>query len=99
MAAPNPNRPLAVRIPQAAALSGVPTHVFEKSFMRPGRKSRPRHIPPPPPHFRVGRSIFIYVDGLSAWVESLGKPIPAAPARRGRPTKAEQIARRQRGEG
>lgn len=96
-------QPLTVRIPEAASLTGIPEHVIQKSFMQPNK--RPRGIPAPPPHVRVGRAIFIVVAELPAWVASLGDgtspsmaPVLAAP-RRGRPTKAEQIARRKRGEG
>jgi hypothetical protein len=94
--------PLTVRIPEAVELSGIPEHVFQKSFMRPDR--RPRGIPAPPPHVRVGRAIFILTAELPAWVASLGggsppsNTVPEAPRRRGRPTKVEQVARRQRGE-
>lgn len=93
--------PLTVRIPDASVLTGIPKHVLEKSFMQPDK--RPRGIPAPPPHVRLGRAIHILVAELPGWVASLAGEVQpsSAPAvlRRGRPTKAEQVARRQRGEG
>lgn len=95
--------PLTVRIPEAATLTGIPKHIIQKSFMSP--EKRPRGIPAPPPHIRINRAIHILVAQLPGWVASLGNapaaitPSAPTPRRRGRPTKAEVIARRQRGEG
>jgi hypothetical protein len=95
--------PLTARIPEASALTGIPKHIIQKSFMSP--EKRPRGIPAPPPHIRINRAIHILVAELPGWVASLGNgstvsaPSAPTPRRRGRPTKAEVIARRQRGEG
>lgn len=86
---------LTVRIPDAAALTGIARHVLVKSFMRPDR--RPKGIPAPPPHVRVGRAIYILVDELPAWVASLARPnttAPVVPKKIGAPTKAERVAKR-----
>jgi hypothetical protein len=90
--------PLTIRIPAAATLTGLPKHVMQKAFMRPDR--RPCGIPEPPPHFRLGRAIHIYVDKLPLWLESLGRPgaVPAGPRpkkKMGAPTKAMRIAKRE----
>lgn len=70
---------------EASERTGIPVSTIRKMFMR----VRPPNVPPPPPHKRIGRSIYILADKLEAWVESLD-----APVKRGRPTKQEQIARR-----
>jgi hypothetical protein len=77
--------PHLLKVPEAAALSGIPLSTMRKTFMR----ERPAHVPPPPPHKRIGRSVYVLSDKLEAWVNSLD-----APVKRGRPTKAEQISRR-----
>jgi hypothetical protein len=59
---------------------------------------RPRNIPQPPPHRRIGRAIYILADELTVWVESLGQQPAAArdvSIKRGRPTVAQRISRRQ----
>jgi hypothetical protein len=78
-----------IRVPEAAKQSGIPLSTMRKAFMQ----IRPANVPPPPPHKRVGRSVYVLADKLQAWVASL--PETATPKKRGRPTKAEQIARRQ----
>lgn len=90
--------PITIRIPEAAELTGIKKHTIQKSFMA----RRPRGVPPPPPHVRVGRAIHILVADLPAWVASIGGVQPApceSSPRMGRPTKAAKIAARQRGEG
>jgi hypothetical protein len=83
-------------VPEAARLTGLPRSLLRKSFMREDR--RPKNVPPPPPHVRVGRAVYIVADKLAAWVETIGSPLPAAgqKRRRGRPTVAERIALRER---
>lgn len=86
---------ITVRVPEAAAICGLPPHVLKKSFMCPAK--RPKGIPAPPPHVRVGRAIFIFADKLPEWVAGLGGLVvqPAAPAKLGAPTKAQRIAKRE----
>jgi len=92
-----PGFPHLVRIPEAARITGLPLSILRKSFMREER--RPRNVPPPPPHKRIGRSIYIFADALATWVQSLGVSPPSAlgnfARKRGRPTVAARIARRQ----
>jgi hypothetical protein len=86
-----------VRIPEAAQITGLPASLIRKSFMR--EEKRPRNVPAPPPHRRIGRAVYILADELAAWVESLGKLREAETPegrRRGRPTVAERTSRRQR---
>jgi predicted DNA-binding transcriptional regulator AlpA len=86
-----------IRVPEAARITGLPRSLLRKSFM--SQDKRPKNVPPPPPHKRIGRAVYILANELPAWIESLGK----APAkmglgerrRRGRPTVAERIMRRQ----
>lgn len=88
---------LFVSVEEAAKLAGLPQSLLEKSFMDPAK--RPSYAPPPPPHFRAGRSIYIYTEKLSAWAKSLTEParpdltILDKPRRPGRPTRAEKVAR------
>jgi predicted DNA-binding transcriptional regulator AlpA len=88
-----------VRIPEAARITGLPTSLIRKSFMR--EEKRPRNVPPPPPHKRIGRAVYILADELAAWVESLGRPpetrTPQGRRQRGRPTVADRMTRRQPG--
>jgi hypothetical protein len=84
-----------IRIREAAEITGLPTSLLRKSFMREER--RPKNVPPPP-HKRIGRAIYILADDLAAWVEGLGRPSATAPherRQRGRPTVTERTARRQ----
>jgi len=87
--------PLFLSVKQAAEVIGMPVSLIEKSFMDPAK--RPAYAPPPPPHRRQGRSIYILTDGLAAWALALTVPtepcILDKPRRRGRPTRAEQVAR------
>jgi hypothetical protein len=80
--------PQLIRIEEASEVTGVPVSTLRKSFMR----TPPRNVPPPPPHRRIGRSVYILADKLESWVLSL--PAPAQVKKRGRPTKAETISRR-----
>src|ERR1700722_9209140 len=87
-----------IRVPEAARITGLPPSLIRKSFMREDK--RPRNVPPPPPHRRIGRAVYILADELLAWVQSLGLARETAAQegnrRRGRPTVAERMARRQR---
>lgn len=87
--------PHLVRVPEAARITGLPRSVLRKSFMREDK--RPPNIPPPPPHKRIGRAVFIFADQLRPWLETIGEPAPANASgakRRGRPTVTERIALR-----
>ena len=85
-----------IRVPEAARIAGVPRSLLRKSFMR--EEKRPKNIPPPPPHKRIGRAVYIVARELPAWVERLGSASLTNQTeenrRRGRPTVAERIARR-----
>jgi hypothetical protein len=84
-----------IRIPEAARITGLPSSLLRKSFMC--EEKRPKNIPPPPPHKRIGRAVYIVARELPAWIESLGKPLKAVvedKRRRGRPTVAERIMSR-----
>jgi predicted DNA-binding transcriptional regulator AlpA len=84
-----------IRIPEAAEITGLPASLLRKSFMREGK--RPRNVPPPPPHKRIGRAVYILADELLAWIEGLGRSADIGPReklRRGRPTVTERINRR-----
>ncbi len=87
-----------VRVPEAARITGLPASLIRKSFMREDK--RPKNIPSPPPHKRIGRAVYILADELPAWVETLGRPFGITALedkrRRGRPTVAERMTRRQR---
>lgn len=85
-----------VRIPEAAEITGLPASLLRKSFMR--EEKRPKNVPPPPPHKRIGRAVYILADALPAWVQNLGVRA-SEHHRRGRPTVAERILRRQQGTG
>jgi hypothetical protein len=86
-----------VRVPEAARITGLPRSLLRKSFM--SEDKRPKNVPPPPPHKRIGRAVYILANELPAWIASLGEPCvtsgPEEPRRRGRPTAAERIMRRQ----
>jgi hypothetical protein len=86
-----------VRVNEAAAITGLPASLIRKSFMTEDK--RQANIPPPPPHKKIGRAVYILRDKLEAWVESIDRPNAIAPGRRrrGRPTVVERIElRRQR---
>jgi hypothetical protein len=88
--------PHLIRIPEAARLTGLPPSLFRKSFMT--AEKRPKNIPLPPPHRRIGRAVYILAHQLPAWIESLGNPrVLPEKGRPGRPTVAERIMRRRRG--
>ena len=83
-----------IRIPEAAKLTGLPSSLLRKSFMR--EEKRPKNIPPPPPHKRIGRAVYIVADALPGWIDSLGRQPEFShdgKRRRGRPTVAERITR------
>ena len=77
-----------ISVPDAAKLVGIPLSTLRKAFMR----VRPANVPAPPPHKRIGRAVYVLADKLEGWVASLPEPEPVR--KRGRPTKAETIARR-----
>ena len=94
-------RALLIRIPEAAAITGLPPSLLRKSFMC--EEKRPKNVPPPPPHKRIGRAIYILARELPVWIERFGRP-PAdlehiKQRRRGRPTVAERMIQRQRDPG
>ena len=88
------SHPLLVRVEEAAAITGLPASLIRKSFI--DERKRPANIPPPPPHKRVGRSVYIIRDQLACWVGRLGEEsmetVDERP-RRGRPTVGERRAR------
>ena len=86
-----------IRIPEAAEITGLPASLLRKSFMRDDK--RPKNIPPPPPHKRIGRAVYILADELVTWIEGIGGPVKSgqkAKRRRGRPSVAERIMLRTR---
>jgi hypothetical protein len=88
-----------IRIPEAARITGLPASLLRKSFMC--EQKRPRNVPPPPPHKRIGRAVYIVAGELPKWIEGLGNPFavngPESRKRRGRPTVAERIMNREGG--
>jgi hypothetical protein len=84
-----------VRVWEAARITGLPASLIRKSFMHEDK--RPKNIPLPPPHRRIGRAIYILADELPRWVRNLGRPTittSSGKRKRGRPTVAERIAHR-----
>ena len=85
-----------IRVPEAARITGLPTSLLRKSFMC--EEKRPRNVPPPPPHKRIGRAVYILAGELPRWIESLGNPLTMSGGeprkRRGRPTVAKRIMNR-----
>jgi hypothetical protein len=83
-------------IPEAARITGLSPSLLRKSFMC--EEKRPKNIPPPPPHKRIGRAVYIVAGELPGWIESLGMPFKEIGAeekkRRGRPTVSERIMSR-----
>lgn len=68
------------------AITGLPVSLIRKSFIED--RKRPANVPSPPPHMRIGRSVYIIRDQLADWVTTLGelstkfsdrKPGPARP--------------------
>ena len=80
-----------LRVPEAARLTGLPPSLLRKCFM--AEHKRPRNVPAPPPHVRVGRAVYVIASKLAAWAESLSAN--QGQRKRGRPTVAQRIARRQ----
>jgi hypothetical protein len=60
-----------VRVDEAAEIAGLPASLIRKSFITEAK--RPRNVPPPPPHKRIGRAVYIIRDQLPAWLASLGE--------------------------
>jgi hypothetical protein len=85
-----------IRIPEAARITGLPTSLLRKSFMC--EEKRPRNVPPPPPHKRIGRAVYIVAGELPKWIDSLGDPFIVdgrkSSKRRGRLTVTERIMKR-----
>jgi predicted DNA-binding transcriptional regulator AlpA len=83
-----------IRVPEAARITGLPSSLLRKSFICESK--RPRNIPPPPPHKRIGRSVYIVASELHAWIQSLGGSSSMAQMHakpnRGRPTVGARIA-------
>jgi hypothetical protein len=44
-----------IRVPEAARITGLPRSLLRKSFM--SQDKRPKNVPPPPPHKRIGRGL------------------------------------------
>ena len=91
---PEARHPLLVRVEEAAVITGLPASLIRKSFI--DERKRPANIPAPPPHKRIGRSVYIIRDELAGWITSLGlepSEISERRPRRGRPTVAQRIAR------
>lgn len=84
-----------IRVPEAARITGLPSSLLRKSFICESK--RPRNVPPPPPHKRIGRSVYIIASELHAWIHSLGgSPSTAeshAKPHHRRPTVSERVAR------
>jgi hypothetical protein len=57
-----PDNPHLIRLPEASLRSGVPLSTLRKSFMR----KPPANVPPPPPHKRIGRSVYVLAEKLEA---------------------------------
>jgi predicted DNA-binding transcriptional regulator AlpA len=76
-----------IRLPEAAAITGLPLSLLRKSFM--SEEKRPNNVPLPPPHKRIGRAIYILAERLPDWIEGLGdlrrrrKPLPSKTAKPG----------------
>jgi hypothetical protein len=94
-AAREENLPYFVRVEEAAKITGLPASLIRKMFI--AEIKRPKNVPSPPPHKRIGRAVYIIRDQLPAWVDALGDetgPSEAARPRGGRPTVADRIKRR-----
>jgi hypothetical protein len=91
---PDECHPLLVRVEEAAAITGLPASLIRKSFI--DERKRPANIPSPPPHKRIGRSVYIIRGQLADWVSSIGQEpgeMNDDRPRRGRPTVAQRMAR------
>lgn len=84
---------------QVAAQYPISVSHLARYTMEPDK--RPNGLPPGPPVIRLGRKVLYRRGDFDAWLASLAHQpaLPAAPVTRGRPTKAVQIARRQRADG
>ena len=86
-----------IRVPEAARITGLPPSTLRKSFMRD--EKRPRNIPLPPPHKRIGRAVYIIARELPGWIASLDRASTMTEMNhkrgRGRPTVAQRITRRE----
>lgn len=85
-----------IRVAEAARLTGLPQSLLRKSFM--AEEKRPKNVPSPPPHKRIGRAVYILADRLAEWIETLGQ-LPSdvtlsTGRRRGRPTVTDRMASR-----
>jgi hypothetical protein len=91
-----PQGPLLVRLPAAAAITGIPLGWLEKSFMA----NPPKGTPPRPPHVRIGKAIYIIAERLQDWVRELqsieAMNPPVSPRKPGRPSNQEKYGRRGR---
>jgi hypothetical protein len=84
-----------VRVKEAASITGLSASLIRKTFI--AEIKRPKNVPPPPPHKRIGKAVYIIRDQLPAWVEALGDAPSASETTRlrgGRPTVADRIKRR-----
>jgi len=83
---------------QVAAQYPISVSHLARYTMEPDK--RPRGLPPGPAVIRLGRKILYRRSDFDAWLASLAHQpaLPVTSVRRGRPTKAAQIARRQDGE-
>lgn len=62
--------PVFLRIRDAAAATGLRESFIRRTFLR----KRPKNVPPPPPHRRVGRTILIVAEALPEWAAAIGAP-------------------------
>lgn len=81
----------------AAAACGLSASYLAR-LRQDGDKRRPG-LPDGPCFRRVGRKIVYLRSDIDIWLSALPTISTASAAKRGRPTKAAQIALRQRGEG
>jgi hypothetical protein len=87
--------PYFVRVEEAAKIAGLPASLIRKTFI--AETKRPKNVPSPPPHKRIGRAVYIIRDQLPAWLEALGDDRTAFGAtrpRRGRAPVADRIKRK-----
>jgi hypothetical protein len=63
-----------IRVAEAARVTGLPVSLLRKTFI--AEHKRPKNVPSPPPHKRIGRAVYIIADRLAAWVENLNNPLP-----------------------